>query len=130
MILDTNGLSAVADGDPAIEPALRRADVVAIPVVVLGEYLYGIRGSRERLRYERWLTQWMPTYRVLDVDQATARHYAEIREQLKSRGRPIPSNDLWIAALTVQHATSEHPQPGDLVRIAFAGQPVAVAPRA
>ena len=47
MILDTNRLSA-ADGDPALEPILRKATEVAIPVIVLGEYRYGIQQSRDR----------------------------------------------------------------------------------
>ena len=53
MILDTNGLSAVADGDTALEPILRDPSELAIPVVVLGEYRYAIQQSRERQRYEQ-----------------------------------------------------------------------------
>jgi predicted nucleic acid-binding protein len=50
LILDTNGLSAMADGDRALEPLLHRASVVAIPAIVLGEYRYGIRQSRTPAR--------------------------------------------------------------------------------
>ncbi len=53
MILDTNGLSAVVEGDPAIEPLLRKAAHIAIPVVVLSEYRYGISHSRYRNRLRR-----------------------------------------------------------------------------
>ena len=42
-------------------------------------------------------------FRVLEVDRSTARHYADIRQELKHKGRPIPSNDLWISALARQH---------------------------
>ncbi|HSU32020.1 MAG TPA: type II toxin-antitoxin system VapC family toxin [Bryobacteraceae bacterium] len=104
MILDTNGLSAVADGDLALEPVFRDAAEIAVPVIVLGEYRYGIRQSRDRRRYEDWLAEWIPTYRVLAVDEETAELYASIRHDLKRRGRPIPANDLWIAALARQHA--------------------------
>ena len=104
MILDTNGLSAVAGGDLTLEPILREADEIALPVIVLGEYLYGIRQSRDRVRYERWLAESLPNYRVLAVDEETAAVYAEIRTELKRSGRPIPANDLWIAALTRRHA--------------------------
>jgi tRNA(fMet)-specific endonuclease VapC len=104
VILDTNGLSAVADGDMALEPILREAPEVAVPVIALGEYLYGIRQSRDRVRYERWLAKSILGYRVLAVDETTAERYAEIRAQLKRSGRPIPANDLWIAALALQHA--------------------------
>jgi tRNA(fMet)-specific endonuclease VapC len=103
VILDTNGLSAVADGDPALEPILRRAAEIALPVIVLGEYRYGIRQSRHRVRYERWLAEALAGYRVLAVDEDTAGHYAEVREELKRLARPIPANDLWIAALARQH---------------------------
>ena len=56
MILDTNALSAFIDGDPAIGVRLSGEDHVAIPVIVLGEFRYGIAGSRHRDKYERWLT--------------------------------------------------------------------------
>jgi tRNA(fMet)-specific endonuclease VapC len=103
VILDTNALSALADGDLTLEPILREASGVAVPVIVMGEYRYGIRQSRHRLRYEQWLAEAALSYRVLAVDEGTAEQYAEVRLELKSRGRPIPSNDLWIAALVRQH---------------------------
>jgi len=52
MILDTNALSGMADGDPELEPVLATANEIAIPVIVLGEYLYGIAQLRNRARYE------------------------------------------------------------------------------
>jgi tRNA(fMet)-specific endonuclease VapC len=106
VILDTNGLSAVADGDPSLEPILSKAAEIAVPVVVLGEYRYGIRQSRDRQRYEQWLAESLPNYRVLDVDENTAISYAVLRYELKRAGTPIPSNDVWIAALCRQHALS------------------------
>ena len=104
MILDTNGLSAMADGNTSLEPLLQQAAEIAVPVIVLGEYRYGIRQSRHRTRYERWLAEVLASCRVLVVDEGTAGHYAEVRDELKRSRRPIPGNDLWIAALTRQHA--------------------------
>jgi predicted nucleic acid-binding protein len=104
VILDTNGLSAMADGDRALERILMQAPEVAIPVIVLGEYRYGIAESRSRIRYERWLVETTSGCRILRVDEATAAEYANIRGELKRSGRPIPSNDIWIAALARQHA--------------------------
>jgi tRNA(fMet)-specific endonuclease VapC len=106
VILDTNGLSAVADGDAALEKVLRGAAELAIPVVVLGEYRYGIQQSHDRQRYEQWLTETVCDCRVLDVDEDTAISYAAIRAELKRAGTPIPSNDVWIAALCRQHSFS------------------------
>jgi len=104
VILDTNALSAVADGDSALEEILEETTHLAVPVIVLGELRYGIRQSRDRSAYERWLAESIPSYRMLIVDEDTAERYAEIRDDLKRKGRPIPANDLWIAALVRQHA--------------------------
>ena len=104
MILDTNGLSALADGDPQLEPILRKINELAIPVTVLGEYQYGIAQSRHRLRYAEWLAKLVANRRVLRIDEATASEYATIRGELKRAGQPIPANDVWIAALARQYA--------------------------
>jgi len=104
MILDTNGLSAMADGDRAIESALLSTPRLAAPVVVLGEYRYGIRQSRGRMEYERWLAESILLMRVLTLDAITSEHYAAVRHELRLAGKPIPANDLWIAALVRQHA--------------------------
>ena len=104
MILDTNALSAAADGDPDIIAVLARAEQVAIPVIVLGEYRYGIAQSRNRAAYESWLKGLLQDCFVLDVTESTTHHYAEITLELKRKGKPIPSNDLWIAALCRQNS--------------------------
>jgi predicted nucleic acid-binding protein len=104
MIVDTNALSAAADADPAVLAILGRAEQMAIPVIVLGEYRYGIAQSRKRASYENWLTGLLRDCTVIDVNQPTTQHYAEIVLELKRQGKPIPTNDLWIAALCVQHA--------------------------
>jgi tRNA(fMet)-specific endonuclease VapC len=103
VILDTNAVSALADGSVALEKALGGTDVLSVPVVVLGEFGFGILGSRHRARYEAWLTELMENCRVLPIEVDTARHYAALRLDLKRRGRPVPSNDVWIAALAVEH---------------------------
>jgi tRNA(fMet)-specific endonuclease VapC len=103
VILDTNGLSAIADGDPRVERLLQKAQEISIPAIVLGEYRFGLIQSRNRVRYEQWLLDLMKSCRVLVVDEGTAERYAEVRLELKTKGRPIPGNDLWIAALARQH---------------------------
>ena len=103
MILDIHALSAVVDGDPAIEPRFQSAAFLAIPVIVLGEYQYGFSQSRRRASYERWMDYNLASYRVFAIDEGTAERYAEIRQELKLAATPIPANDLWIAALARQH---------------------------
>lgn len=104
LILDTNALSALAEGDIALDRIITGESELAIPIIVLGEYLFGIRHSRNRVRYERWLKERLGLFAVLNADSNTAREYADIRSELKSHGRPIPMNDLWIAAVARQWA--------------------------
>jgi tRNA(fMet)-specific endonuclease VapC len=103
VILDTNALSAFADGDPALGRIMSREPRLAIPVIVLGEFRYGIAGSRHRDTYENWLIEYAPYCDILDVTEDTTVCYAAIRVTLKGTGRPIPANDAWIAALALQH---------------------------
>lgn len=103
LILDTNALSAFADGDDSLRSALASESDLALPAIVLGEYLFGIRQSRFRTRYETWLNDHLPLFAVLAVGSATAARYAELRAELRTAGSPIPSNDVWIAALAREH---------------------------
>jgi len=104
MILDTDALAAAADGDHAVLEIVAVAEQIAVPVIVLGEYRLGIAQSRRGKEYEGWLRAWVAAVTVLDVDQETTYHYAKIGLELKNIGKPIPSNDLWIAALCRQHS--------------------------
>jgi tRNA(fMet)-specific endonuclease VapC len=104
MILDTNALSAMADDDPGLTAVLARAEQIALPVIVLGEYRHGIARSRHRASYQSWLEALLNDCLVLDIQEPTAHCYAEITLELKRKGRPIPTNDLWIAALCRQHS--------------------------
>lgn len=104
MILDTNALSAFLDQSPEAVEIVAEAQDLAIPVIVAGEFAFGIAQSRHRAAYERSLQRMLLRCRILDVGIETARHYAAIRLELKAAGKPIPANDLWIAALSRQYA--------------------------
>ena len=78
MILDTRALFAYADGDGAAMARISSANRVAIPVMVLGEYRYGIAHSRHKTDYTRWLADFISDSSVLDVRETTADHYADI----------------------------------------------------
>ncbi|MBC8245755.1 MAG: type II toxin-antitoxin system VapC family toxin [Verrucomicrobia bacterium] len=103
MILDTNALSAFADEDAKFEPVLRLAKRCAIPVIVLGEYRYGISQSKHHDEYRAWLKAQLRHFELLSVIPETAGYFAELRLELKKAGTPTPANDLWIAALARQH---------------------------
>jgi tRNA(fMet)-specific endonuclease VapC len=68
------------------------------------EYRLGIAQSRQKAGYESWLRQWIAAVVVLDIDEETTHSYAAIGLELKKTGRPIPANDLWVAALCRQHS--------------------------
>ncbi|MFN0314696.1 MAG: type II toxin-antitoxin system VapC family toxin [Burkholderiales bacterium] len=104
MIVDTNALSAFIDGEEAIGKLLTTAPRVAIPVIVIGEFQYGIAASRHRLVYERWLEDHLREFEVLPVTRSTTFPYAALRIEIKRIGKPIPANDAWIAALCLEHA--------------------------
>jgi tRNA(fMet)-specific endonuclease VapC len=103
LILDTNALSAFVDGEPGIGAILGSQHRVAIPVIVLGEFRYGIMGSRHRKAYEEWLNAHLRHFDLLAITAETTVPYAALRSTLKRLGRQIPANDAWIAALAVQY---------------------------
>ena len=103
MILDTNALSALLDKDSALLEVIRQSRELALPVIVIGEFRFGIAISRRRDQYETWLARDLSLFRVLPVIEQTSVHYAAIRLELKASGSPIPANDAWIAALARQH---------------------------
>lgn len=99
MILDTNAVSAWAEGDRSIEPVLRSAAEVVIPVIVLGEFDYGIRQSRHYKRYANWLDASLTSVEIAVIDREVAHAYGAVRFELEQAGTPIPINDTWIAAI-------------------------------
>jgi len=104
MILDRNALSALIDGDPAIDDVIRDFESLKLNSISLGEYRFGFLQSRHRTEYENQLSQLEADFDVLSVDVTTATFYALVRHELKSLGRSIPYRDIWIAALARQHS--------------------------
>ena len=102
LILDTNALSAWADGIHDAGVQLNQADSIKIPSIVLGEFLFGVQQSRDRLEYLEFLDEHLPSVEIVSVTAETARYYSEIRLELKKTGKPIPVNDTWIAAIARQ----------------------------
>ncbi len=105
LLLDTNVYVAFKRGDDDAVELLRLADEVHLSTVVLGELLAGFAaGSRERRNREE-LTAFLesPRVRIDAVDEGTADFYGRIFALLRRKGRPIPTNDLWIAATALQH---------------------------
>ncbi|MDA3948399.1 MAG: type II toxin-antitoxin system VapC family toxin [Spirochaeta sp.] len=106
--LDTNAYSDFKRGDAETVAALERAARIVVPSVVLGELYAGFHGgSRERRNIEE-LDAFLavPGVAVEDVTSAIARQYGLLVNELRIRGTPIPTNDIWIAA-TALHTGAE-----------------------
>ncbi|HEX3684210.1 MAG TPA: type II toxin-antitoxin system VapC family toxin [Bryobacteraceae bacterium] len=105
MALDTNRLTDLLRGDRELAKRLGTAEEVWIPLFVLGEMKAGFYGGRERVRNEALLQKLLAktTVNVLLPGAETAEQYGRLFVQLKRAGTPVPNNDLWIAALALEH---------------------------
>jgi tRNA(fMet)-specific endonuclease VapC len=106
MILDTNAVSAILDGESDIATIAASPGPFYLPAIVIGEYRFGLLSSKRRRRLESHFRQLVGKCVVLKVDRYTGEFYAQIRFELKQKGRPVPDNDIWIAALARQHNLS------------------------
>jgi tRNA(fMet)-specific endonuclease VapC len=105
ILIDTNIYSYALRGDPRAVEVLRKAVHIGISAISIGELLSGFkRGSKEQdNRSELGYFLDSPRVSLYPVDQYTAEYYCAILNQLKKSGTPIPTNDIWIAAVAFQH---------------------------
>lgn len=107
VLIDTNIYSELLRGNQFVADLLKKPEIIAFSVISIAELLSGFKnGAREKENLEE-LDQFLYSPRVLvyDIDIETSEFYAKIYDELKRSGDPIPTNDLWIAALTLQHGT-------------------------
>ena len=106
LALDTNRYTDLCRGEASVVETVERADKVWLPFVVLGElragFAEGSQGPRNEAVLRRFLLK--PDVGVLYADDQTTHHYAAVYLQLRKQGTPIPTNDMWIAALVLQHS--------------------------
>lgn len=103
--LDTSRYTDLARGDAGTVEAVETAEAVFLPLIVLGELRAGFAVGRHGAHNGRALRQFLlqPDVRVLQPDERTTHHYAAVYRQLRAQGTPIPTNDMWVAALVLQH---------------------------
>jgi tRNA(fMet)-specific endonuclease VapC len=104
VLLDTNAYSALKRADPAVVDLIRRSEEVLLSTVVAGELLYGFRcGSRYEWNRDE-LDEFVanPFVTVVPVTMATADRFSRVAAGLKARRKPIPTNDIWIAAQAME----------------------------
>lgn len=104
-LIDTNRYSDFAKGVSEIVELFASAERLYMPFVVLAELRAGFRCGTVSRQNEQFLTQFLENRRVelLFADSITTQVYADVYAQMRQQGTPIPTNDLWIAALAIQH---------------------------
>jgi tRNA(fMet)-specific endonuclease VapC len=102
--LDTSAYSHFKRGDPRVVELIDGAEWLGMPTIVLGELRVGFLLGGRQLVNEMELREFLssPVVEVLGVDPEVSRHYAEIVVDLRRAGTPIPTNDVWIAAITAR----------------------------
>jgi tRNA(fMet)-specific endonuclease VapC len=102
-LLDTNIIIALFASDPSVMQSLARANEVFIPSVALGELHYGARKSGRFQDNLGRIENLVANSTIVECDADTARQYGDAKNRLRIKGRPLPENDVWIAALALQH---------------------------
>jgi len=112
--LDTNRYVDLCKGVVETVELLESAEAIVLPFVVLGELRAGFAFGRRQAENERTLRRFLlkDGVRVLFADDQTTHHYAAVFRQLRKQGTPIPTNDMWLAALVLQHNLALHARDG------------------
>jgi predicted nucleic acid-binding protein len=104
ILIDTNIYSSALRGTPDVVAILRKAERIAVSSISIGELFSGFKGGTREQKNRDELAEFLdaPRVDVYPVDEGTAEFYAAILHQLRQQGRPIPTNDIWIAAVAQQ----------------------------
>lgn len=103
--IDTNRYRDFVEGDPAAVAVFRSAPRICVPFVAVAElragFAFGSRGTENQRIFEQFLHR--ERVEVLLPNMETTRQYANLYRQLRTAGTPIPTNDVWIASIVIQH---------------------------
>ena len=105
LLIDTNIYSYALRGDDGVVEVLRKAEQIGFSVISIGELLSGFKGGGREQKNREELEKFLDSPRVVvySVDEDTSEFYAEILNNLREIGRPVPTNDIWIAAVAFQN---------------------------
>jgi tRNA(fMet)-specific endonuclease VapC len=102
-LLDTNIIIALFNSDTNVTQNLAQSPQVFIPSIAIGELCYGAHKSGQDSPWLAQIAAFIAGNTILACDTETARRYGEVKQKLRLKGRPLPENDIWIAALAIQH---------------------------
>ena len=105
LLIDTNVYTHALAGDPETIDILRCTKKIAICSISIGELLSGFKGGTREKENKKELGEFLdaPRVQIYGIDEDTAEFYADTLNNLRKKGRPIPTNDIWIAAVALQH---------------------------
>ena len=105
VLIDTNIYSLAMRGDTKVIDALRMIDRIGFSAISVGELYSGFKGGNRESKNKEELNLFLDSPRVVlhPIDEGTAEFYAAILDDLREAGTPIPTNDIWIAAVAFQH---------------------------
>jgi len=105
LLIDTNIYTHALKGDPETISILQQAKEIAICSISIGELLSGFKAGRKEKKNREELAEFIdtPRVRLYGIDEDTAEFYAAILNGLRKEGKPIPTNDIWIASVSFQH---------------------------
>ena len=103
VLLDTTIIIALFNQDQAGMNRLGMVEEVFVPSIAIGELFYGAYNSRQVEQSLETIRTFVQANTILVADAQTAEVYGKIKSRLRERGRPIPENDVWIAAIALQH---------------------------
>lgn len=105
IFIDTNAYAAFKRNDPLAISVIRTSEYIGLNIVILGELYSGFKGGSKETKNRQELEQFLDSPRVDTVlmDEETAEFYAKIYWDLKRKGKPVPSNDIWVAASAMRH---------------------------
>jgi predicted nucleic acid-binding protein len=105
ILIDTNIYTHALKGDPEVISVLRQANEIAICSISIGELLSGFKSGRREKKNREELAEFLdtPRVRLYRIDEDTAEFYATILNELRKKGKPVPTNDIWIASVAFQY---------------------------
>ncbi|MEW6378032.1 MAG: type II toxin-antitoxin system VapC family toxin [bacterium] len=105
LLIDTNIYAYAMKGDPEITSVLRRCYKIGICAISIGELLSGFKGGSKEEKNKEELKQFLDSPRVFlyPIDENTAEFYSSVLSELRKIGKPIPTNDIWIASVAFQY---------------------------
>ncbi len=102
-LLDSNIVIEIFDGNKIFADRISKEEILYLPCIVLGELYTGVNRVLDKSKHLKMLTDFLKLCTVVNIDSLTAKYYGETIAALYKKGKPIPTNDVWIAAIAFQH---------------------------